>query len=216
MNDEQPGRFITLEGGEGAGKTTQVECLAQSLRNAGIDVLTTREPGGSPGAEEIRALLVTGPAQRWDPLTEALLHVAARRDHVERTIRPALAAGSWVISDRFADSTIAYQGYGLGVDRTLLDRLHALAIGDLRPDLTIVLDLPAKKGLERAGRRGEKEETRYEGMDLAFHQRLREGFLALARGEPRRCAVVDADRPVEVVAADIRAIVARRLGVGKA
>lgn len=206
------GRFITLEGGEGAGKSTQIRLLADALSACGIDVVLTREPGGSQGAEEIRALLVSGETGRWGPVTEALLHTAARRDHLERTVWPALDAGRWVICDRFFDSTMAYQGYGLGLGRDLIGDLQSTALGDFRPDLTLILDLPVETGLARASaRRG--GEDRYERMDVDFHRRLRDGFLDIARREPDRCAVIDAAHPVETVQASILDIVTRRLGV---
>ncbi|MBK3734833.1 thymidylate kinase [Azospirillum brasilense] len=205
------GRFITLEGGEGAGKTTQIRLLADALIGWGKRVVLTREPGGSPGAEEIRGLLVSGETGRWGPVTEALLHTAARRDHLERTVWPALEAGHWVICDRFFDSTMAYQGYGLGLGRDLVATLQATALGDFRPDLTLILDLPVEDGLARAAaRRG--GEDRYERMDVAFHHRLRDGFLDIAAREPERCAVVDAGHPVETVQAAILDHVTRRLG----
>ena len=205
------GRFITLEGGEGAGKTTQIRLLADALIGWGKRVVLTREPGGSPGAEEIRGLLVSGETGRWGPVTEALLHTAARRDHLERTVWPALEAGHWVICDRFFDSTMAYQGYGLGLGRDLVTTLQATALGDFRPDLTLILDLPVEEGLARAAaRRG--GEDRYERMDVAFHHRLRDGFLDIAAREPERCVVVDADHPVEAVQAAILDHVTRRLG----
>ena len=206
------GRFITLEGGEGAGKSTQIRLLADALTACGKNVVVTREPGGSKGAEEIRALLVSGETGRWGPVTEALLHTAARRDHLERTVWPALDAGSWVICDRFFDSTMAYQGYGLGLGRDLIGALQITALGDFRPDLTLILDLPVEAGLARANaRRG--GEDRYERMDLDFHRRLRDGFLDIARREPDRCAVIDAAHPVEAVQAAILDAVTRRLGV---
>ena len=206
------GRFITLEGGEGAGKSTQIRLLADALAACGKDVVMTREPGGSKGAEEIRALLVSGETGRWGPVTEALLHTAARRDHLERTVWPALDAGSWVICDRFFDSTMAYQGYGLGLGRDLIGTLQITALGDFRPDLTLILDLPVEAGLARANaRRG--GEDRYERMNLDFHRRLRDGFLDIARREPDRCAVIDAAHPVETVQAAILDAVTRRLGV---
>jgi thymidylate kinase len=206
------GRFITLEGGEGAGKSTQIRLLADALAACGKDVVVTREPGGSKGAEEIRALLVSGETGRWGPVTEALLHTAARRDHLERTVWPALDAGSWVICDRFFDSTMAYQGYGLGLGRDLIGALQTTALGDFRPDLTLILDLPVEAGLARANaRRG--GEDRYERMDLDFHRRLRDGFLDIAQREPDRCAVIDAAHPVEAVQAAILDAVTRRLGV---
>lgn len=208
------GRFITLEGGEGAGKSTQVRRLAATLAARGIDVVSTREPGGSPGAEEIRALLVSGGTGRWEPVTELLLHVAARRDHVERLVRPALDAGRWVLSDRFADSSVAYQGHGHGLGPDLVARLHALAIGGFRPDLTVVLDLPVATGMARARSRAGgpgAAEDRYERMGTAFHERLRAGFLDIAAREPGRCVVVDAGAPPDEVEARIRAVVEERL-----
>lgn len=210
------GRFITLEGGEGAGKSTQLRLLADALRAAGIDVVTTREPGGSPGAEQIRELLVNGAASRWDGVTEALLHFAARRDHVVKTVWPALDAGSWVLCDRFADSTRAYQGYGHGLDLALIERLYADTLGSFAPDLTLILDLPVEAGLRRAAARGQGvagAEDRYERMGVEFHRRLRDGFLAIARAEPQRCDVIDADRGIAEIQASIRAAVGRRLDV---
>lgn len=206
------GRFITLEGGEGAGKSTQAALLADGLRQAGTEVTITREPGGAPGAEEIRALLVAGAVERWDPMTEALLHVAARRQHLIETIQPALDAGRWVVCDRFADSTMAYQGYGLGLGRGAVAELHELAIGGVMPDLTVVLDIAVAAGLARAAAKAGAED-RYERMGEAFHRRLREGFLDIARREPERCAVVDAAGALEDVQAAIRAVVGERLGV---
>ena len=208
----KPGKFITLEGGEGAGKSTQVRFLATALDAVGIDVVVTREPGGSPGAEEIRRLLVTGDTARWSHATEALLHYAARRDHLEKTVHPALDAGRWVISDRFADSTMAYQGYGHDLGRETVESLHHLVVGDFAPDLTVILDLPVETGLARAAARGDGED-RYERMDAAFHRRLRQGFLDIAAREPGRCAVIDAAGTVERVQAAVRALVRERLGV---
>lgn len=204
------GRFITFEGGEGAGKTTHVRLLADALRAAGLDVVETREPGGSPGAEQIRELLIHGEVGRWDAMSEALLHFAARRDHVRRVIQPALTAGKWVLSDRFADSTMAYQGYGHGLGREAIEQLYALTVGDLRPDLTVILDLPVEEGLRRTATR-KHGGTRYERMDRAFHERLRAGFLAIAREDPERCLVVDGRLPVEAVHEAIRAAVGDRL-----
>lgn len=203
------GRFITLEGGEGAGKSTQAELLAQGLGEAGLAVLATREPGGAPGAEQIRALLVDGAVDRWDAATEALLHFAARRDHLVRTVWPALEEGRWVVCDRFADSTMAYQGYGLGLGREAVECLYRVAVGDFAPDLTLILDLPVAAGLRRAAGRG--GEQRYERMGLDFHERLREGFLDIARREPDRCVVVDAAGEVAEVQAAIRTVVSERL-----
>ena len=203
------GRFITLEGGEGAGKSTQARRLAERLRVAGHEVVLTREPGGSPGAESIRALLVTGRADRWSPTTEALLMYAARRDHIERTIAPALERGAWVVSDRFADSTRAYQGAGGGVPASFIQALERYVVGETRPDLTLILDLPVDAGLARAAGR-DHAETRFEAKGADFHQRLRDGFLAIARVETDRCAVIDASAaPVAVEAAIWDAVAAR-------
>lgn len=205
--------FITFEGGEGAGKSTQIRLLAAWLRDRGLDVVETREPGGAEGAERIRDLLVTGAAGRWTPLAETLLHYAARTDHLERSIRPALAAGRWVLCDRFADSTMAYQGYGHGVDAEFIEALHHAVVGTNRPDLTLILDLPVEVGLRRAAdRRG--DENRYERMAVDFHQRLRNGFLAIARRESQRCMVIDAARDIDGVQTAIRNEVTSRFGLG--
>lgn len=205
------GQFITLEGGEGSGKSTHVRRLAADLAKRGLEVVATREPGGSPGAEAIRNLLVKGDIDRWDAVTEALLHSAARRDHLRATVRPALERGVWVISDRYADSTLVYQGWGMGVDRASLDALFQIATDGLKPDLTLILDVPVETGLARAGaRRG--GEDRYERMGEALHQRLREGFLAVAAAEPERCVVIDAGGTVDEVAAAIRAAVEAKFG----
>lgn len=204
------GRFITIEGGEGAGKSTQIKALADWLRERGIVVTTTREPGGSPGAEAIRKLLVEGSADKWDGTTEALLHFAARRDHLRRTVWPALERGEWVISDRFADSTKAYQGYGHGLELEMIDRLYAIAVGKFVPDLTIILDLPVEQGLARAASRAGNE-TRYENMNIDFHRRLRNGFLDIARNEPRRCMVIDATGTVEAVQVAVRMAIIQRV-----
>lgn len=206
------GRFVTVEGGEGAGKSTQLRFLAASLRADGCEVIETREPGGSPGAEAIRALLVNGETERWDGLAETLLHSAARRDHLARTVWPALERGAWVLCDRFADSTLAYQGWGHGVPPADIATVTRLVAGAFKPDLTLILDLPVEVGLARARERGAGGEDRYERLGVDFHRRLREGFLAIAAAEPGRCAVIDATRPLEEVRDAIRAEVARRLG----
>lgn len=206
------GRFITFEGGEGAGKSTQVRRLAEALTQAGMAVVTTREPGGSKGAEAIRALLVTGEVDRWDAETEALLHTAARRDHLTKTVWPALKRGAWVICDRFADSTLAYQGYGHGLSPKFIEDLTRLAIGGFAADLTVVLDLPVEVGLGRALGRGGAED-RYERMDTEFHERLRQGFLTIATRDPDRCAIIDATADADTVhQAVLRAVRARLLG----
>lgn len=199
-----PGRFITLEGGEGSGKSTQAQLLAGYLKNAGKTVVLTREPGGTPGAEAIRSLLVTGSADRWSPWAEACLVNAARADHVERVIRPALARGDWVLCDRFVDSTRAYQGAGKGIDDAALCALHRQVTDDLWPDLTLVLLLAPAAGLRRAATRGAGE-ARFEGHDAGFHQRVAGFFAGLATAEPGRCRSFDADQPQEMLAAAIAA-----------
>lgn len=204
---------MTFEGGEGGGKSTNLRMLATALEAAGETVIVTREPGGSEGAEQVRRLLVEGATDRWDAVSEALLHYAARRDHVERLISPALDRGDWVVCDRFADSTMAYQGYGHGLGREPIETLHGLAIGGLKPDLTLILDLPVETGLTRAGSRG-GDETRYERMADGFHQRLRDGFLDIAAREPGRCVVIDATQEIDAVQQEVRRAVTDRLGVG--
>lgn len=206
------GKFITLEGGEGAGKSTQCTALAAVLRDRGLEVLETREPGGSPGAEEIRELLVHGSAGRWDAQTEALLVFAARRDHFVTRIEPTLSRGAWVICDRFADSTYAYQGYGRELPLEPLRALYRFTIGERQPDLTLLFDLPVEIGLARAaGRRGAAE--RFESLTSVFHERVRQGFLAMAAAEPQRFAHIDATQPLEDVTLEVRRSVAARLGV---
>lgn len=210
------GRFVTFEGGEGAGKTTQIRRLVDRLGQVRIDAIATREPGGSPGAEAIRVPLVSGATARWDPTTEAMLMLAARRDHWLTTIEPALGQGRWVLSDRFHDSTVAYQGYGRGVPLADIETLRRLAIGAARPDLTLILDLPVEQGLARARARIQRQklaEDRFERMDLAFHERLRAGFHAIAEAEPDRCVVIDAGGDIDTVQTAVVAAVAQRLGV---
>lgn len=203
-----PGRFITLEGGEGAGKSTQARRLAAHLTERGLPVLLTREPGGSAGAERIREALLGGSG--FDPVAEAMLLFAARREHLVAAIRPALAAGIWVICDRFADSTRAYQCHGLGMPGEAYQRLAELALEGTKPDLTLILDIPPEAGMARAAARGVAAD-RYERLDAGFHARVRAGFLAIAAAEPLRCAVIDAARPPETVFADIAAETGRRL-----
>ncbi len=215
MTGDHPGRFITLEGGEGGGKSTQARRLAASLESEAGEVLLTREPGGSPGAEQIRGLLVDGEVHRWDAVTETFLHFAARRDHLVNMVQPALARGAWVISDRFADSTMAYQGYGHGVDRDAIAELYRICVGSLKPDLTLILDLPVEAGLARAAGRGGGED-RYERMDVAFHERLRQGFLEIAGRDPARCVVIDAARGEDEVHAQIIAAVRERMALPSA
>ena len=202
------GYFITLEGGEGAGKSTQARRLSAALAAAGVPVLRTREPGGAPGAERIRDLLLSPGS--WDSLTEAMLHFAARREHVVRSIRPMLEAGAWVICDRFADSTLAYQGAGQGLAHETWSRLCDLTLEGLQPDLTLILDLPVEAGLARAGARSAAD--RYEKLGADFHARIRAGFQAIARREPARCVVLDAARDAEAVYAAIVETLRQRLG----
>jgi len=204
------GKFITLEGGEGAGKTTQAMRLVERLRERGIETIRTREPGGSPGAEAIRNLVVSGETEAWSPMTETLLMYAARSDHLERTIRPALEAGRWVVCDRFADSSRAYQGAAGGVAPNVIEAIDAAVVGADQPDLTLIFDLPVEVGLERAFGRG-LFETRFEAKGLAFHQRLRDGFAAIARHHPDRCVMIDADADPETVEARLWATVEARL-----
>ncbi|MEN5176885.1 dTMP kinase [Brevundimonas diminuta] len=206
----QRGRFITFEGGEGAGKTTQARLLVERLRARGLDVLQTREPGGSPGAEEIRGIAVSGEADRWSARTETLLMYAARSDHLERTILPALAAGRWVVCDRFADSSRVYQGAGGGTPESLIEALDDAVVNGDQPDLTLVFDLPVEVGLDRAFGRG-LFETRFESKGLAFHQKLRDGFLQVAERHPERCVILDATGEVEAVSARLWAVVEERL-----
>jgi dTMP kinase len=203
------GYFITFEGGEGAGKSTQLKRLVARLQAAGRDVVATREPGGSPGAESIRELVLNGAADRWSPVTETLLMYAARRDHIERVIRPALERGAWVVCDRFADSTRAYQGAAGGTSPDLIAAMETHILEDTRPALTLIFDLSPEAGLERAQSRG--GEMRFESKGLAFHQRLRDGFLAIAGAEPGRCALIDASGSMDEVEAQVNAAVDTRL-----
>jgi dTMP kinase len=208
----QRGRFITFEGGDGGGKSTQARRLAARLEAQGRDVVLTREPGGSPGAEAIRALLVRGEADRWSAISETLLMSAARRDHIERLIAPALERGGWVVCDRFLDSTRAYQGAGGGAAPALIEALERFVVGEFTPDLTLILDLPTDEGLGRAAGRG-GQDARFETKGAAFHERLRQAYLDIARGEPDRCAVLDARADVDTVAERIWAVVGERLAV---
>jgi dTMP kinase len=205
------GRFIAVEGGEGVGKSTQVGLLAAALERGGIPVRQTREPGGSPGGEAIRRLLLEGEGERWDAISEALLLIAARHDHVTRLIAPTLAQGIWVVSDRFADSTLAYQGYGRGLDLTELARLHRFALGDFAPDLTLILDLPVEIGLARAAARSRAD--RFERLDRGFHEKLRQGFRQIAADHPARCALIDASGDPQRVHHAVLAALTERLGV---
>ena len=206
------GKFITFEGGEGSGKSTQVSMLAQRLKSMGIGIRQTREPGGSPGAEIIRHVILSGAAKPLGPEAEAMLFAAAREDHLTNTIRPALERGQWVICDRFADSTRVYQGVLGHVDARLIKSLERITVGDTRPDLTFILDLPAEQGLARASaRRGDTQADRFEGETIAFHEKLRDAYRELAANEPQRCFLIDADESRHVVAEKIWSIVNARL-----
>lgn len=200
------GIFVTFEGGEGAGKSTQLGLLAARLKTRGVGVVETREPCGP-----IRNLLVQGD-RNWSPMAEALLHFAARAEHLEETVLPSLAEGLWVLCDRFADSTMAYQGYAQGLGRPAVEALYRLVAGALKPDLTLILDLPVSLGLDRAMRR-DINETRYERMGRAFHEEIRDAFHDIAGREPGRCVVIDSNRPVEVVHEEIWSTVQARLKV---
>lgn len=208
------GRFITFEGGEGAGKSTHIRLLADRLRAVGIGVVVTREPGGSPGAEYLRHVLLSGAAEKHGPVAEAILFAAARIDHVDQTIRPALERGEWVLCDRFYDSTRVYQRDGDGVDPELVTTLERVAVDGVRPDLTLILDLPVDIGLERiTKRRGGDAPDRFEKEDTDVHQRRRDAFLRIAADEPDRCVVIDASASLDAVAEDIWSAVCERFGL---
>ena len=206
------GRFITFEGGEGTGKSTQVRLLASYLSQSGADIVQTREPGGSPSAEEIRGRLVTGAPNGWSPLAETLLFYAARVEHWRQVIEPALARGAHVLCDRFSDSTIAYQACAGGLDRHMIEQLHRLVLPECEPHLTIVLDLPVEAGLQRAASRRDHE-TRFERKGIEFHERLRAGFLDIAKRDPGRCVVIDAAQPIERIHSAVLEVVKSRLGL---
>ena len=208
------GRFITFEGGEGAGKSTQVARLVERLRALGLEALATREPGGTPNAEALRKLLLEGLVEKLSPASEAMIFSAARIDHLDKLIRPALARGAYVICDRFADSTRAYQGGALS--QNFIDQLEKLAVDDAVPDLTFILDLPAEEGIARAdARRGTGKADRFESEAIDFHRGLRHAFLAIADQNPQRCVVIDASRSVEEIARDIWTCVESRFLGGK-
>ena len=203
------GRFITFEGGEGAGKSTQVARLVERLRARGLEVVATREPGGTPNAEALRKVLLDGLEDKLSPAAEAMIFSAARIDHLEKLIRPALARGAYVICDRFADSTRAYQGGKLPA--AFIDDLERLAVADTQPDLTLLLDLPAEIGMARAdARRGNAKADRFESEAIGFHHQLRDAFQKIAQDHPQRCQVIDATRDVDAISDDIWAIVAAR------
>ena len=206
------GRFITFEGGEGSGKSTQAGILANRLARAGRQVLATREPGGSPAAEEIREALLSGKVWQFGPFAEALLFSVARGDHVENAIGEALLDGKWVVCDRFLDSTRAYQGATAGVAKSLINALERLTVGGLLPDITFVLDIPAEEGLQRAAeRRGGGTPDRFESQELMLHERVRRAFVDIAEEETDRCIVIDASQPEAMVAEDVWEVVLQRL-----
>lgn len=199
------GRFISLEGGEGVGKSTQLRALAAALRARGHDVIETREPGGSAGAEAIRALLLNGDASRWTPGAEALLFAAARADHVAKTIRPAIDAGQWVLSDRFLDSSLAYQGGADGIGEAVIRQLHQVGSGGLMPDRTLLLALPEAEAAARAAARDRDGADRFGARDAAYHSRVAAAFAALAAADPARCRIVDASGTADAVTARLLA-----------
>ena len=206
----ETGRLITFEGGEGAGKSTQVSILVDRLRNAGRHAIATREPGGSPAAEDIRETLLSGKVKQFGPFAEALLFSIARQDHIDTVISDALARGQWVVCDRFLDSTRAYQGATGGVPAPVISALERLTLQGIMPNLTIVLDIPVEEGLARmARRRGAPD--RFESQDISQHERIRKAFLSIAEEEPGRCVVVDARKPEALVAEDVWEAVAERL-----
>lgn len=212
MTDKYKGRFITLEGGEGTGKSTQIRLIKEDLEKKGIDVLLTREPGGSPAAEEIRTILLSGSGEKWDSVSEVLLFSAARRNHLTEVIWPALEKGTWVISDRFADSTMAYQGYGRAdnlLKKEDIQALYKLIAGNFEPDLTILLDIEPKEGLLRVKSRGDA--NRLDKMDLSFHNNLRSAFLDIAHENPHRFCVLDASHSVEEVHKEIMTCIEERV-----
>ncbi len=212
------GRFITFEGGEGTGKSTQIKLLAEFLHSRGINAEVTKEPGGTPLGQELRHILVTGDKDKMDAVTEALLFFADRHNHLTSKVWPAMGDGKWVLSDRFADSTKAYQYYGHNgrVSAEMLDELYKISVGDFKPDLTIILDIAPEIGirrsLEKAAGVSEKE-IRFEGIDIGFHKRLRQGFLEIAAAEPERCVVLNADKSIEELHSDIVKVVTERLGI---
>ncbi|MBN9065018.1 MAG: dTMP kinase [Rhizobiales bacterium] len=208
MTELTRGLFITFEGGEGAGKSTQIRMLAATLGASGREVVVTREPGGSPGAEAIRHVVLSGAAEPFGAEMEAVLFAAARADHIDRTIRPALERGAVVLSDRFVDSSRVYQGVTGGLDRSFMEELERATVEDMMPDLTLILDIDPEEGMRRAGaRRGASEADRFEKEGLSLHRRRRKAFLEIAKAEPKRCKVIDASRPVEKIAAEIADVV---------
>lgn len=207
------GLFITFEGGEGAGKSTQIRILADLLRASGHEVVVTREPGGSPGAEAIRHAVLSGAAEPFGAEMEAVLFAAARADHIDRTIRPALERGAVVLSDRFVDSSRVYQGVTGGLDRSFMETLERATVEDMMPDLTLILDIDPEEGMRRANvRRGALQADRFEKEGLSLHRRRRKAFLEIAKAEPKRCKVIDASRQAERIAAEIAGAVEAAIG----
>lgn len=202
------GIFITFEGGEGTGKTTQIGFLADFLAKQGLACVKTREPGGTPQIELIRQILMEGDVNRWDPVTEALLMAAARREHLKQVIWPALEAGKWVICDRFSDSTLAYQGWGHGLGEAFIHQLNHLTMGAFQPDLTFIFHLSPQEGLSRKHK--QQRENRFEKMDFAFHTRVEKGYQEIPKAQPDRCVIVEADQPIEVIARVIQQAVLKR------
>lgn len=214
------GVFITFEGGDGTGKSTQVRLLTDALKSAGIDLIATREPGGTPQAERIRNLLLQRDSGHFDPMTEAMMMMAARREHLVDKIWPALEEGKWIVSDRFIDSTRAFQGYGLGLESATIETLYETIAGDFQPDLTFVFDIDPEIGLKRSMKqmattsdKTESTEDRYERMGLPFHQRLRQGFLDTAKKHPDRCVLIDATQSIDTIHKQILQVVSARFGV---
>lgn len=214
------GVFITLEGGEGTGKSTQVKMLGAALSAAGVETVLTREPGGTDQAERIRNLMIQRDAGNFDPLTEAMLMMSARREHLVNKIWPSMEQGKWVVSDRFVDSTRAFQGYGMGLDQALIDRIYAMIAGDFQPDLTFVFDIDAEKGLSRSLKqlavtadKNESTEDRYERMGVPFHNRLRQGFLEIAKRFPDRCVIIDASQDIATIHGQILKTIETRFGI---
>ena len=211
------GKFITIEGGEGSGKSTQASILLDRFQKEGISAIKTREPGGAPTSDAIRSLLVSGETSFWEPISETMLHFAARHEHIVKTINPALDEGQWVVSDRFSDSTMAYQGYGQGVNKSIIDSLYSLTADNIEPDLTLIFDLEPEVGLKRAidRNRSLSLEDRYERMNIEFHRKLREGFLDIAKNNPKRCRIVNAQGSLENVASRVWEEVSKKFSFGQ-
>jgi len=206
------GKFISFEGGEGSGKSTQLSFVFNAIKSSDFGCIKTREPGGSPGAELIRNLLVNGSTDKWDPVAETMLFYAARIDHVAKIIKPALSEGKFVICDRFTDSTRVYQGIGKGLSEEYILKLHHLTLGNFQPDLTLILDIDPAIGLKRANTRAGAE-NRFESMDFEFHQAVRNGFLSIARRESERCIIIDASQEIAAVQSSVINAINQRLGL---